>query len=141
MKESLYAAIDAATDDTKLRQKLKLSVSNVIKKHTQQSLELSTPVTWPLGMDTAEVQEAWKGYCDMRTKIRKPMTERAAQMIVNKLADLSKGDSGTAALILMQSEMNSWQGVFPLKQTHGQGTDRQQGHRDSFKQLVAAGRL
>lgn len=142
MKESIYKAIDAATEDRKLRQKLKLSVSNVLKKHLQASqTAIAVPLDVPVFMRDAEVMEAWQGYCDMRKKIRKPMTDRAAQMILNKCAELSKGDASTAALILMQSEMNSWQGVFPLKKTHEQGVNRQQEHRDSLTELVTGGRI
>lgn len=57
----------------------------------------------------------------MRKKIKKPMTDRAIELSVRKLEDLSKNafgemDEGMAIKILEQSIMNCWQGLFPLKE-------------------------
>jgi len=59
-------------------------------------------------------QKAWKDFKTMRTKIRKPLTERAEELIINELNKLST-DEKIQVAILNQSIMNSWQGVFPLK--------------------------
>ena len=58
--------------------------------------------------------KAWKEYKIMRTKIRKPLTKRAEELIINELNKLAT-DEKTQVAILNQSIMNSWQGVFPLK--------------------------
>ena len=58
--------------------------------------------------------KTWKEYKTMRTKIRKPLTERAEELIINELNKLAT-DEKTQVAILNQSIMNSWQGVFPLK--------------------------
>lgn len=60
--------------------------------------------------------KAWKEYKIMRSKIRKPMTEKAEELIINKLNKLTP-DVKKRVAILNQSIMNSWQGVFPLKET------------------------
>jgi hypothetical protein len=49
----------------------------------------------------------------MRKKIRKPATDKAKDLV---LKELHKNDLVTAISMLEQSIMNSWQGVFPLKQ-------------------------
>jgi len=59
-------------------------------------------------------QKAWKDFKTMRTKIRKPLTERAEELIINELNKLAT-DEKIQVAILNQSIMNSWQGVFPLK--------------------------
>lgn len=53
---------------------------------------------------------------EMRKKIRKPLTDRALQMILKKVKELSGGDEEKAIEILNQSTENSWQGVYPLKE-------------------------
>jgi len=50
----------------------------------------------------------------MRNKIKKPLTDNAKKLILDKLNELSK-DEETQIQILEQSIMNSWQGVFPLR--------------------------
>ena len=60
-------------------------------------------------------------YVAMRKKLKKPMTDRAIELAIKKLNDLSGGDNDKAIKILEQSIMNSWQGLFKLKedkQTH-----------------------
>jgi hypothetical protein len=59
-----------------------------------------------------------KAFCDyvaMRKQIKKPMTNRAIELAIKKLNDLSGGDNDKAIQILEQSVMNSWQGLFELK--------------------------
>lgn len=70
----------------------------------------------PPELDVDNVKMALKDFRDMRTKIKKPMTPRAEQMIINELLKLSEGDPITAERILDQSIMHSWQGIFPLKE-------------------------
>lgn len=55
-------------------------------------------------------------YVDMRKRIKAPMTDRAIQLAINKLNKLSGGDNDKAIKILEQSIMNSWKGLFELKE-------------------------
>lgn len=59
--------------------------------------------------------EALKGWSDMRTERKKPLTERAVTLSLKKLQELSGGDENTMISILDQSTMNNWLGLFPLK--------------------------
>jgi len=83
--------------------------------------------------------KAWKDFKDMRKKIRKPMTERAEELLLNKLDKLSISEEEQIA-ILDQSIMNSWLGVFPLKGDYN-GKNRQNNQRpkkpgeDKYKHL------
>jgi hypothetical protein len=63
-------------------------------------------------------EDKWRSYCEMRTRIRKPMTDNAKNLIISDLNKLSsKGyDPGD---VLDQSVKNSWQGVFEIKQQNG----------------------
>ena len=75
------------------------------------------PPTPPRGR--ADVPEAlmenWNGFCEMRKEIKKPLTDRAAKMILNELERLAPGDNHTKGLILDQSVKRCWQDVYPLK--------------------------
>lgn len=63
------------------------------------------------------LNQAFLDYIEMRKKIKKPLaTERAIKLAMNSLEKLSGGDNDVAIQILEQSIMNSWQGLFPLKQ-------------------------
>lgn len=77
----------------------------------------NTPPTPPRGrVDVPEaLMENWNGFCEMRKKIKKPLTDRAAKMILNELERLAPGDNHTKGLILDQSVKRCWQDVYPLK--------------------------
>lgn len=58
---------------------------------------------------------AWAGFVEMRRLIKKPMTERAQEMIVAKLGAISGNAGQLAGQILDQSTRNNWQDVYVLK--------------------------
>lgn len=59
---------------------------------------------------------AFTDYVEMRKKIKHPMTERAIELAMKRLDDMSNGDNDVAVQILDQSVLNSWKGLFPLKE-------------------------
>lgn len=59
--------------------------------------------------------DLWYDYLDMRRKIRKPATQKAEQLGLKKLQELSNNNISIAILIVEQSIMYSWQGIFPLR--------------------------
>ena len=61
--------------------------------------------------------EAWSGFLAMRTKIRKPPTDRARELLIAKLDAMRQGGHDIAAE-LDQSTVNGWQDLFPLKADH-----------------------
>jgi predicted phage replisome organizer len=61
------------------------------------------------------LNQAFVDYVAMRKQVKSPMTERAIQLAMNKLEQLSGGDNDKAIRILEQSVMNSWKGLFELK--------------------------
>lgn len=70
------------------------------------------------------LDKAFEDYIAMRKQIKKPMTNRAIDLAIKKLDELSGGDNDIAIKIIEQSVMNSWQGLFPLKtETRSQGID------------------
>lgn len=72
--------------------------------------------------DDAELNQTFADYVDMRKKIKAPMTDRAVDMAITKLNELSGNNRDVAIRILEQSIMNSWKGLFPLKEQEKQQT-------------------
>lgn len=82
--------------------------------------------TFPLEdyTDNAELLEALDGFVEMRKKIKAPLTEHAFSLLLKKLDGMGNTDEEKAAIV-NQSVMNSWKGLFPLKQEVRQhGTSR-----------------
>lgn len=61
-----------------------------------------------------ELKEAWNDFSEMRKEKRKPMTERAAELLYNRLMKIAGGDFETAKKMLEKSTRNAWTDVFPL---------------------------
>lgn len=61
-----------------------------------------------------DLQNALKAFLQMRSFIKKPMTEYALKLMLNKLDELENTDDVKIA-ILNQSITHNWQGIFPLK--------------------------
>lgn len=63
-------------------------------------------------------KEEFSEFKKMRTRLKKPMTDKAEELIIKKLETLMK-EGFKPKEVLEQSIMNSWQGVFPLKEPDG----------------------
>ena len=62
-----------------------------------------------------ELYTSLKGFAEMRKKIKKPLTNRAEELLLHRLDEMADDEAGKIA-ILNQSIMNCWQGVFPIKE-------------------------
>ncbi|MGI5892895.1 MAG: helix-turn-helix domain-containing protein [Bacillota bacterium] len=65
--------------------------------------------------DDDDLRQSLKAFIQMRKLIKKPLTNYALKLILNKLDKMST-DSKTKTAIVNQSVEHSWQGVFPLKE-------------------------
>ena len=79
------------------------------KKQTKSYDEQITEYT-----ENEELQDALKAFIQMRSFIKKPMTEYALKLMLKKLDELGNNDT-TKIAILNQSITHNWQGIFPLK--------------------------
>lgn len=91
------------------------------KEDTNVSKKKEPAVYYP---NDEKLNQAFADFVDMRKQIKKPMTDRAITLAMNKLKELStvpfsgSMDNETAIKILEQSTMNCWQGLFPLKESN-----------------------
>lgn len=88
-----------------------------------------------------KLNQAFSDYVQMRKQIKKPMTERAIVLAMKKLKELSavpfsdEMDNDLAIKILEQSTMNSWLGLFAIKES---GSKTERGKRDLLQELMDA---
>ncbi len=65
--------------------------------------------------------ETWEAFVEMRKKMKAPLTGRAAKLIANKLKTMQ----GDPDVIIEQSVINGWRGIFDLKDNPKQSDDFQ----------------
>lgn len=65
-------------------------------------------------------EDVWAEFVDMRKKVKAPLTDRAAQLLINKLETMMHAGQKPRA-VLEQSIMNSWKGVFDVKAEQARG--------------------
>lgn len=111
-------------------------IQNVSEMDTQDSIDKNSKDKGSKGKDNIKLpkraktyfpndealNQAFLDYLEMRKQIKKPMTDKAVELAIKKLEELSAlpfsdgMDNDLAIQILNQSVMNSWQGLFPLKE-------------------------
>ena len=85
------------------------------KKEKQKQKEKPCAFSLDSYTKNAELLEALDGFVEMRKKIKAPLTEHALSLLLKKLDGMGNTDEEKAAIV-NQSVMNSWKGLFPLKQ-------------------------
>ena len=61
------------------------------------------------------LRETYLEYIKMRKMIKAPMTDRALQMLINKVEQLEPGNTERQKLLLDTAILNNWKSVYPLK--------------------------
>lgn len=128
--------------------------NNINSKNNTTSPKKSAKSYFP---DNESLNQAFTDYVEMRKQIKKPMTDRAVELAMKKLKELStlpfsdSMDNELAIQILNQSIMNGWQGLFPLKEQKanyqykkggGKGGENNQSRgqaADFYEQLLGTG--
>lgn len=91
------------------------NVKNVKNKRTK---EIKTNTVFEAYTSNPVLIETLESFVEFRKKIKKPMTDKAIQLLLGNLDKLANSDDEKVA-ILNQSILNGWQGVFPLKENSG----------------------
>jgi len=65
----------------------------------------------------------WAGFVEMRAKLRKPLTKRASELMLERLADFKRQGQDVVAIV-EQSVRNGWLDVYAVKADGGSGTPR-----------------
>lgn len=83
--------------------------------------------------------DAWEGFVEMRSKIRAPLTEKAADLIVAKLEKL-RAEGHDTRQVLEESIQNSWRGVWPAKGSQNGLNKAEQRQADNLRAAEEAKR-
>lgn len=62
-----------------------------------------------------DLRDTFEEFVKMRKKIKAPLTEKALDLAIKKAEKLGDGDEGKMKAIVEQSILNSWKGLFELK--------------------------
>ena len=81
--------------------------------------------------DDPELNQAILSFVEFRKSIKKPMTDHAVDLLINKLNSMTSYIPEQIEII-NQSIVNGWQGVFPLKNEQAQ-TVRKTGYQKQTK--------
>lgn len=90
------------------------NTNNTLSKKERKSKSKSYDEQIAEYTQNEELQNALKAFLQMRSFIKKPMTEYALKLMLKELDELGNTDDAKIA-ILNQSITNNWQGIFPLK--------------------------
>lgn len=97
-------------DETEWKQEKKRQRKD---KEKTKSSPPSTPPKGGWGVPEGPLLSALKAFEEMRKRIKKPMTQRARELLLGNLKKLSS-DEGEQVKILEQSILKGWQDVYPL---------------------------
>ena len=104
--------------------------------NTDREIQHSNTTTDPFCTGSPALDDALRGFEEMRRKMHKPLIDRAKKLITKKLEKLAPGDEEMQIAILDQSVERGWQGVFPLKTEWKQGGDEMpRQYREAEKAL------
>lgn len=79
-----------------------------------------------------ELQKIFIDYLELRSSIKAVNTERAIKLLINKLEKIAS-DKDTKIKVIEQSIMNSWKGVFPLKNDYNKKEVKKESEWDLSK--------
>lgn len=114
----------------------KSSQSTIKQNNTNKGIQQSN-TSDPFCTGSPALDDALRGFEEMRRKMRKPLTNRAKELIMKKLEKLAPGNEEMQIAILDQSVERGWQGIFPLKTEwkRGGGDDVPRQYREAEKAL------
>ncbi|SYX85932.1 hypothetical protein [Paenibacillus alvei] len=93
---------------------------NVKNKENEKNVKKkeSKDKTFSAYTSNAALSETLESFVEFRKKIKKPMTEKAVSLLLNKLDKIAKSDEEKIS-ILEQSILNGWQSIYALKDKGG----------------------
>jgi predicted phage replisome organizer len=105
------STVDSTVDSTEIENNN--ADKDIDKEKNKKEKKNKEPKTYS---EDAELNQAILSFIEFRKGIKKPMTDRAVDLLIKKLNDMTDYIPEQIE-ILNQSIMNGWQGVFPLKDT------------------------
>ena len=69
-------------------------------------------------IENDSLKQSFIDFIEMRKSIKAPLTPRALELAIKKAKELSNGNTDIMQRIVEQSTLNSWRGLFPLKEPY-----------------------
>lgn len=91
----------------------KTATLNKLNKTKQKSMERDVFLE---SDENEEVKNLLVSFDEMRKKIKKPLTDKAKELLLSKLQKMSNGDDGLKKALLEQSIEHGWQTLYELKE-------------------------
>lgn len=138
MQQSLTGGIKQSLSNNLVQdiQEEKKGKKKVSKKEDEEEPQKSFDELIAEYTENAELRKALGEYIKMRKMIKKTPTNYGLEQAFKKLNKLAKTDEGKIEIV-NQSVMNSWQGLFPLKDSQPQSSyeaDRKRALDENKKQ-------
>lgn len=133
VQSSVQSSVQVGVQDS-VQDSVQSSVQNssALNKHKLNKTKHNKPPISPLDVfaqvEDETLRKALYDFAAMRKAIKKPLTERAKELLLGKLRELAQ-DTDEQVKILDQSIMHNWQGVFALKGDEDRGQSAT-GYRD-----------
>jgi len=109
--------------------------NNLSVKHMDNHMEDENENEELFEVEKTELEKTFEAYIEMRKKIKKPATERAIELVKNKLEELSKGNEAVKIQILNQSIVSCWQDIYELKNQQQTGFKQPIQQTKTYKTL------
>lgn len=92
------------------------TINNIKKEKEKKEKETEFDILINKNFSDEELKNTMYEFIKMRKAIKKPLTTRGLELIINKLEKLSQ-NKDEQIQILNNSIMNNWQGIFELKES------------------------
>lgn len=121
LRKAKYDARQKALLGSNVTSNVTVTQSNATDKEEEKELDKDKKKKkeQKIYSDVPELNQAILSFLEFRKSIKKPMTDRAVELLFKKLNDMTM-DIDEQIEIINQSIVNGWQGVFPLKEQKAQ---------------------
>ena len=82
-------------------------------------------------------KDLFNSFVEMRVKIKKPLTEKAKELLIKDLTKIENKKTGDANIALENSIKNSWQGVFEPKQNNFNNNQNKTQGVSEWKRIIS----
>ena len=148
-KQQVAKATSGEEETNALKEKIKclekeieiLKNNNIKERKKEEPKKKATSYDDILSeIQDAELKGLYLEYIKMRKLIKAPMTDRALQMLINRVNELEPNSADNQKELLETAIMNNWKSVYPLKkETINATKDNKAEENDYYKLLEEAG--
>ena len=82
-------------------------------------------------------KDLFNSFIEMRVKIKKPLTEKAKELLLKDLTKIENKKTGDANIALENSIKNSWQGVFEPRQNNFNNNQNKTQGVSEWKRIIS----